>query len=165
MGVFLIATMMALARIDAPDAIPTRPPALRPISNIIRTITEEAIRRSPTIAALASQLRQYDIIVYIDLSGVIRDRGATTIIAAPGSWRILRVLISDRLDPGTRMEVIGHELCHALEIARAPEVRDVETFRAFYGRVGFPVADNAWETIAARDAETQVRRELSRAVW
>jgi hypothetical protein len=163
MGTLLLATWIALARVDSPDAIPVRDPAVRPVSNIARSILDEAARRSPTVSALIRQLRQYDIIVYVDLDlNMTRDRGTTRILTATGNWRILRVALSNTLDPATRIEVLGHELCHALEIARAPEVRDAATFKTFYERVGFGVGPASFETSEARDMEARVRRDLSK---
>jgi hypothetical protein len=76
---------------------------------------------------------------------------------------MLRVVISARLDPIRRFEILGHELSHALEIARAPWVRDAATFRTFYERIGYAISETSFETAAARDVERQVRAELSTA--
>ena len=77
--------------------------------------------------------------------------------------RFLRVTIGAQLDPRRRLEVLGHELSHALEIAREPWVRDRATFRALYERIGFPVSETSFETHQARAVERQVRADLSAA--
>lgn len=136
---------------------------VRPLSDVARAIVDEAVRRSPTVAQLVFDLQQLDTIVYVELGWVTDDRGTTTIMPSGSSVRMLRVVLGARLDPARRLEVLGHELAHALELARAPWVRDSETFRAFYERIGFAVSSTAFETPRARDVELKVRAELSAA--
>ena len=40
------------------------------------------------------------------------------------------------LDPAVQIAVLGHELQHALEIGRAPQVVDLGTLRDFYRLTG-----------------------------
>jgi hypothetical protein len=58
--------------------------------------------------------------------------------------------------------MLAHELQHAVEIAKAPEVRNVDAFKRYYARVGIRARFNTgWDTNAAREAALAVRRELS----
>ena len=133
---------------------------VRPLSDIARAIVNEGTRRSPTIAQLLFDLQQLDAIVYVQLGWTSGDHSATSIVPTGGRTRMLRIVISARLDPARRLEVLGHELAHALELSRATWVRDAESFRAFYQRIGFAVSKTAFETSAARDVERRVRAEL-----
>jgi hypothetical protein len=152
----------ALATDPAPAAMPMTSPQVRPLSNVARSILNEAVKRSATIENMLVELRQYRVIVYVDLrQDAMRERGATSVLADTGDWRMLHVSLSDRLDPGTRLATLGHELYHALEIAREISVRDDRTFRKFYERIGFPLGDSSFETEGAIAAEAEVKRDLA----
>jgi len=156
----LLASVLALAETPAPVVAVTR---MRPLSNIAQSIVDEAARRSPTIASLIQQLSQFNVIVYVELRFTpMSERGATSILSAPGEWRMLRVALSDRLDPPGRILTLGHELHHALEIAREFHVRDEASFRALFKRIGFSRGEGAYETDAALDIERQIRLDLTR---
>src|SRR4029453_14796893 len=107
-------------------------------SDEARYVLGEGVRRSATVAELVAELQRHDVIVYVELD-LLKDRarGATTLFTAPPLSRMLRVVISWRLGPRERIEVLGHELHHALEIARAAEIVDGPTFRRFYRRAGY----------------------------
>jgi hypothetical protein len=135
---------------------------LRPVSNISRAIVAEAFRRSATVRRLVTELQQLDTLVFIDLNlNPMVDRGTTSVMASAGGFRMLRVLISSALDPRRRIEVLGHELQHALEIARERSVVNDATLRDLYGRIGFAMGQTSYETAAARQIELEVRRDLS----
>ena len=136
---------------------------VRPLSGIVRSILDDAVVRSPTIDRLVRDLQQLDTIVYVDVAfGLDQSHGTTSILTVSGTTRLLRVLINARLDPIRRFEILGHELFHALEIARDPTVRDAASFRAFYTRHGYSVSTTSFETDAARAVEARVRTDLSR---
>jgi len=137
---------------------------VRPLSDGSRAVVKDAMRRSPTIKHLIDELQARDIIVYVDLSmDMLRDRGATSVVTAQSTVRILRVLINGRLDPRQRIEVLGHELQHALEIAREEGVGSDDTMRDLFLRIGYSTGPKAFETNAAQDIESQVKRDLG--VW
>ena len=156
----LLASVLALAETPAPVVAVTR---MRPLSNVAQSIVEEAVRRSPTVASLIQELAHYNVIVYVELRlKDMSERGATSILAAPGDWRMLRIVLSERLDPQGRILTLGHELHHALEIAREAGVRDEDSFRELFGRIGFTMGQRSYETDGALDVERQIRADLSR---
>jgi hypothetical protein len=135
---------------------------VRPTSDIVRSILDEARRRSPTIQQLMVDLQELDTIVFVDLGlNPLADHGTTSIMTVAGSWRMLRVVINARLDSGRRIEILGHELFHALEIARAPSVRDGASFKAFYERIGYAISPTSFETDGAREVELRVRADMA----
>jgi hypothetical protein len=136
---------------------------VRPISDTSRSILNGAMKRSPTVVRLVSELQQLDVIVYIELGlEPMATVGMTSILTTAGATRMLRVVVSARLDPRRRMEVLGHELQHALEIASANGVTNDATLHALYRRIGYPISNTSYETDGARVVESQVRRELTR---
>jgi len=160
----MLAFMMAtLLLVPDPFVTASTPVArVRPLSNMMRTVLNDAVNRSATIVQLMSELQEHDVIVFVDMALEPMSRlGATTIMNATAGGRMLRVVINARLAPARRIEILGHELQHALEIARAEEVTDSRSFREFYNRTGFAVGDASFETDAARDVELQVRADLA----
>ena len=59
---------------------------------------------------------------------------------------------------------LGHELQHAVEVARAPAVVSAPTLAAHYARIGLrtsgPTEPLTFETQAALDVSSSVRREV-----
>lgn len=120
------------------------------------------MRRSPTIRQLVKALQQHDVIVFVDINmAPMSGRGTTSVMANAGGFRMLRVLIGGDLDPRRRIEVLGHELQHALEIALERAVVNDASMRVLYGRIGYPIGLTSYETDRAREVETQVRKELA----
>ena len=66
-----------------------------------------------------------------------------------------------RTIPLERVALLGHELYHALEIAQEPGVRDTQTLRALYRRIGHEYGRGQFETEPARTAGRRVQAELS----
>ena len=159
--------LVELAMLLVLAAEPKSPPApvvtrVRPLSGPARFVVDEGLLRSPTIARLVAELHQYDVFVYIEMDEPAGARGSTSIMGVAPGWRFLRVRIFRNLDPRQQIEVLGHELHHALEIARAANVVDEKSFRALFGRIGYE-SGNGFETDAARRVEEDIRRELSRS--
>lgn len=161
----LLELATAIALLADPSVPRVDPNAhVRPMSDEARYVLDEAMRRSATVAQLVAELQRHDVIVYFELSLLKESaRGSTTLFAATPISRMLRVIISWKLGPRERIEVLGHELHHALEIAKAAEVVDTKTFRTFFRRVGYELGQGGYETAAARQIEEEVRRDLSRA--
>jgi hypothetical protein len=60
------------------------------------------------------------------------------------------------------VSVLGHELQHAVEIAAAPEVRDLATQRNFYLRTGYETRGGGYfESEAALEAGRRVAAEFA----
>ena len=156
----LIASLMITMPAVATNAI--TPMRMRPLSDISRSVVKEALRRSPTITRLLSELQQLDVLVFFDINTApVTDLGTTSVMANAGGFRMVRVLINASLDPRRRIEVLGHELQHVLEIAQARSVVDDASLRSLYSRIGYQVGLTSFETDQARQVELQVRRELS----
>jgi hypothetical protein len=145
---------------DPPKAPSTR--HIRPRSDIARQVVDDAIRRSPTIAHLADEIEASDLIVFIELSFDLPPsaHGRTTLVATAETVRYLNIAVSITLARDRRIEIIGHELTHALEIAHAPEARDGAGLQALFRRVGWSVGTTAFETGAAMSVEPIIREEL-----
>lgn len=154
----IAALLMLTAEPKAPPApVVTR---VRPLSGPARFVLDEGLLRSPTIVRLVEELHRHDVFVYVELDEPSDARGSTGIMSVAPGARFLRIRIHRRLDPRQQIEVLGHELHHALEIARAAEVVDDKSFRAFYDRIGYQNG-RGFETDGAKRIEEEIRRDLS----
>jgi hypothetical protein len=144
----------------APTSVTSSIGRVRPLSDGARALLSEAATRSPTVARLLREIETSDAVVYIDLQFDMRSEGATTLLASNSQCRFLRILISRLLPYFRRIEMLGHELHHALEIIHATDVRDPPGVRRLYTQIGWVLNEASFESKDAIDTERQVRREL-----
>jgi hypothetical protein len=119
--------------------------------------------RSTTIRSLAARLARSDVIIFIEVSlDPSIGLGQTSLVGAGSGARFLHTRIGARLSPNRQLEILGHELRHATEIADMPDVRDQESLREGYVKLGWQLATgHEHETGAAREAERHVKREIA----
>ena len=125
---------------------------------------DQAVRLSPTIAAQIRALEDSDLIVYVGLQilGHSTD-GKTILTGVTNRARFLRITVNAKGHMVDRVVVLGHELQHALEIAAAPEARDIASLRELYRRIGVdPSAHSRFETEEARQVAFAIRNEYGR---
>jgi hypothetical protein len=124
--------------------------------------------RSATFRRLVSTLNASDVIVYVEPQIVPRVRRGgfliDTVVKA-GPYRYLRIRVGRRSRTESTIAVLAHELQHAVEVAEAPEVRDSDSFRELFERIGLPGICNGacLETEAAMAVQRQVGEELQRS--
>jgi hypothetical protein len=144
---------------DAPRAtrVRVRTPALG-------SLLETAVDRSPMFEALVRELEESDVIVYVDRSVNLPPsiRGTITFLGAGAGARYLNIWLNPRFTTDQTIVVLGHELQHAVEVARTPEVTTAEAFSRYYRHVGVRSASDNWDTREARHAERLIARELAR---
>jgi hypothetical protein len=125
----------------------------------------EGCRRSPTFKRLFDEIEQSDLIVYVEATKDVA-RGVEAYLQLAGAnarVRFLRIVLRIPASSETLISQLGHELEHATEIARAPEVRDQAGLDAFYRRIGDD-SGKGWDTPGARSAGNIVLDELRHAV-
>jgi len=129
-----------------------------------QALVADGLRRSETIRSLVAALEASDVIVYVDMVYVARGPvAATSLTTANAAVRMLRVRISPILDADRALEILGHELQHAAEIAADARVRDAASLRAHSEAVGWATdaSNDHFETKAAVSAERLVRCDLA----
>lgn len=163
---------MLLTLLFAPRAAAQEPqdqslsaPHVRPV-NGLRSLVEEAARRSPEVRTLLDRLEDTDVIVYIrgrNFEDPELD-GRVALLAVTNLQRYLVIEISSLKTTIVQMATLGHELYHALEIAREPSIVDIRSLAAHYRRIGEQQGDAigrlTFETEAAFEAGRRTRREL-----
>lgn len=167
----LVVTAIATGQTQPPTAFDNRHIAaptsrLRPASGFEAGVIAEGVCRSPTVRAMVTTIQVSNVIVYIamrrfhnhQLAGGLEFIGATT------TDRILGIVIGFPLDRIARIAMLGHELQHAVEVARRPEITSRTSFNTFYATHAKPgAAEWTYETDEAYRTELQVRAEVWRS--
>jgi hypothetical protein len=138
----------------------------------ILALINTGLARSATIRRLVDTLNESDVIVYIETQVTRESRqvhreslDAYLIhhVVDQGGHRYLRIGLGARGAEKRLIGVLAHELQHAVEIARAPEVRDDQKLQAFFSRasLSFNCAGTCYETQEAKDIQRIVSEELA----
>ena len=140
-------------------------PRLRPQDARIKAAITEGMGRSATFKALVDRIESSDVIVYVAMNPTIKSSlsGMLTWMTQAGGFRYVRASISPDQTFDQLIATIGHELQHALEVTEDAAVLDEKSLVALYRRIGVhndAVAPALWETAAAQQTGSQVRREL-----
>jgi hypothetical protein len=147
----------------ASDTGPGTAPHVRPAGRNAGRLIESARSRSATVNRLIRELDATDTIVYVQLSALPHVKaGCTTLAAVTGRGRFLRIIINVRLHSWEQVQMLGHELQHALEIAHAVHVTTVAKLRELYESIGIPgTKEDQYETPEAQRIEALVRAEYA----
>src|SRR5262245_20981874 len=156
----MVALLLFVSCIVADPNTVSTPTHTRPLTRIAQDVVDEAVRSSPTVDAMIAAIEETDLIVYVDVKPSPHSwRGGTQFIGSSLSTRFVQVTINFALSPNDRTEILGHELQHVLEIARAPDVRDAAGMKRLFAAIGWG-HDDEFETAAAQDVEAVVHREI-----
>jgi hypothetical protein len=161
----VIPLVLLVATATASSVTPPSLARLRGASTRETAVLRDLLARSVTARTLAAQIESEAVIVYVEMKASMpRGRGATRLAATTPHARFIRIIVAPAAHPDDLAALIAHELQHAVEIARAPDVTDSDGIRRLYRSIGEDrAAGAAFETVAAQDVGVQVRRELGRA--
>lgn len=160
--------MMVLMLLTAflPPEASAHVPRIRVLEPEWATLLGAGVARSETLRRLVADLETSDVIVHIvrTLPDERKSAGALQFVTSSGGFRFLRIRIVAGLSNRLTLSLMGHELQHALEVAREAAVVDQDTFEDLYQRVGFSVDDPrclaAYDTHDARAVQRLVFGEL-----
>lgn len=147
-----------------PRATRVEGPHVRGASPRMMQLLEQAIKRSPTFAALVTVLNGTDVIVHVEeVRGLpLGVDGRLTFVHATAGVRYLRAQVAMGRGDVDTMSTVGHELQHAVEVAIHENVRDEAAFGELYARIGDrPARPDQYDTAAAREAGRRVRNEMN----
>lgn len=164
----LAATLCALfvASSAFAGSTPDGGPRLRPQDSRIKDALREGVARSATFKSLVDRLEGGDVIVYISVNPLIKTNlsGMLTWMTSAGGFRYVRASINPDQNFDQMIATVAHELQHAVEVVSDSSVTSEASLVAMYRRIGqhaTSVSPNRWETVAAQEAGSQVRRELA----
>ena len=150
---------MPLTEADVLEA-PTR--HIRSSDQSVRKLLRQGYRKSSTFASLVTRLQRSDVIVYIEdvprLPGALE--GRMMMLPRVNGYRYVRIQIALRGSPEDSIGTLAHELQHAVEVANATDVIDIEGLARLYQRIGIRSGPDVYDTNAAQQTGRTVRREL-----
>jgi hypothetical protein len=165
----LVLLVAAYAALTAPPSAAEERPA--PITTQIRAmdpragmLLEMGASRSPTIRQLIDILEQSDVVVQVETS-YLGHPARTAWIGASPTARFLRISLdvpemNDRL-----LAWLGHELQHAVEIARAPAITDHRSLLRHYQQIGFvALGAHGMCSTEAQRVTARVRIEIAKGL-
>ncbi len=165
------ATTLANAADGRPPtaAIPQEPDASRVCPHVRASDTTatrllgDGMRLSPTFRHLVETLEKSDVIAWVETRPIALP-GPVMLVAATGGWRHVRITIRRPGLDGELIAWLAHELQHAVEIARAPDVRTQDALRRLYERIGSgPRSEDLVESEEAEEIWLRVRHEIDDA--
>ena len=129
----------------------------------------EADGRSATFRMMVDEIQRSNAIVLVQFGRCANGRFRSCLVGVEGDahTRHIRIVLNTRPTDLRLMANIAHELQHALEILREPDVMDAESALRLYRRIGTGDCkkglSEACETEAALTLEQKVLDELFRA--
>lgn len=153
--------------VASPVPVPavSRPSHVRPVHQRVRAALEFSYAVSPTIRRLVDEIEASDLIVHlVEKPRRGGPQGALTFVGAGKAARFVRITVDTGLADRPFVALIGHELQHAVEVARARWVIDQRSFADFYRSTG-EATDRAarwYDTAEARRVARQVFVEIGR---
>jgi len=159
---WLVFVLVAVGSASRQAVPPIGPDRIRPLDRLTAVLIEDGRRRSSTVESLVQCLQSSAVIAYISSGGPdLPARGTLSFLGQGGGFTYLMMRLSPLLAPADRLPMLGHELQHACEVARAPDpVESATALGELYRRIGFPSGVHAFESAAAQAVEASVRREI-----
>jgi hypothetical protein len=154
--------------LPAVPAQANRPDRVRGDSEDLRLLLSSGLQRSPTFKAIVDRLEVSDLIVEVRCGQFksVRQAGRTVLLSARPLVRYVLVEIACPMTDAAAIEILGHELRHALEIASAPWVVDDSLLERLYSEIGYLSCVKSrgfgddFETADAIEAGERVHHEL-----
>jgi len=171
LGQSTVAVLLTVVAAGVPSN-PETPSHVRSTDSRILERLREGAARSTTFKTLVDQLENTGTIVYVEygLCGFGHYKACLPhAIAVVGDTRFLRIIVEVGAGGAQQLALIGHELQHALEIARAPNIRSPDDITALFRRIGRSPhcprgTPDCYETTAALAAGNAVLREVLAAL-
>jgi len=145
-------------------SLPASVPRIRPLGESAVLALERGIAHSPTFRELAARLERSDVVVYISVEPrpSAKCPGAIRFVGASRYSRFLHVALDQDLAAKELIALLAHELQHAIEVADAPEIRDLDSFRQHFEQHGFRNQHlQTLDSRVARETGRRVRAELA----
>ena len=156
--VLLIALAGSFARSHA------QAPCIRAADSGINLLVERGLAHSPTFRRLYEQLGQSDLIVHLERGPQPwLGAGFNQFVAEVGERRFVRITLNVAQLDADAVALLGHELQHAVELADAPDVEDIDGYERLSRRIGYRSCSRetrCFDTVAAVAAGRAILKEL-----
>jgi len=161
----VLAAPIAAASDPAPKASKAGGARVRANDGRSASVLLEGLNRSETLRHLVGEIEQHDVIAYIEIQPGLKRRlaGSLTWVTATNVMRYVRISLNPDLSADASIATLGHELQHALKVAREASIVSTDTLIRYYKKHGLSTTahSNGWDTEGARQRGDEVRRELA----
>ena len=161
---------LAIHQSTSPAVVDDAPRLVRvkPADAEMRRLVLSGYARSATFRALMDEIQQLSVMVMIQFGQCAKGRVRSCVsnVESDSRQRHIRIKVNTSTTDDRLIATIAHELHHALEIAREPDVTNSDQALALcrgiaIGRCGQGL-DERCETAAALQVEARVNDELAR---
>ena len=137
---------------------------VRPVDHSAAVTLARALECSALVRSLVTELDTTTAIVHVEMSGTLPSgiAGATRFVVSRGGQTYVRVSVSATLRLDLRAIMLGHELQHALEIARSGATSHADVKR-LVETTGYRTGTNLYETELALRSERRIRTEFGQS--
>ena len=139
-------------------------PHVRALDPAAAALMAEGQQKSATVRDLFKKLDGTDIVAYVRIAAPSAGtpKAALTFVGKSKILRFVMASIASDLPADRRIEMLAHELQHAVDVARLPWVTDNIQFQSYLSLTGWRDATTAvgYETATACRAERQARKEV-----
>jgi hypothetical protein len=143
-------------------------PHLRATNQASGALLADAQQKSATVRELVNKLEQSNVVAYVNVTPL--DKGTPTsglnYVGSSSVQRFVLITIADDASADRRIELLGHELQHAADVAATKWVTSDVQFQRYISMIGWRDSTTArgYETAAANATERQVRRDVREAI-
>jgi hypothetical protein len=142
----------------------TQAPCIRATDRGIHSLIERGLARSATFRRLYERLGRSDLIVHLERGAQPwLSAGFNQFVTDVGERRFVRITLNVMQVDDDSVALLGHELQHAVELAIAPDVDDLDSYERLYRRIGYPSCTReprCFDTVAAVAAGRVILKEL-----
>jgi len=140
-------------------------PHVRPLNQASAALMADAQQKSATVRELFNKLEASNVVAYVHVVPLATGtpESGLRFVGTSKMARFVLISISGDSTADRRIELLGRELQHAVEIAGMPWVTDDARFQYLMSVVGWQDTSGArrgYETAAANRTERQVRLEV-----
>ncbi len=138
---------------------------VRPLEGRAARAIQAGYALSATFRRFVDEIEESDLVVYVnaDPYRAHSTEAFLQFMSKSAGLRYVTAWVDPRHDDDELVALVGHELEHAVELARACEVGTPEEFLAFYRSHGHVSGSRQYETATAQDATARIERELAGA--
>lgn len=159
-----LALTLVVPSVAGAGSLPGGVTRLRPLDPAAVALVENARQQSPTIRDLVNKFEDRNLIVYVQVVPARADRPQSGMryVGTSKSARFVLIQIATCDPPCREVELLGHELRHAWDVARWTWVSDDGRLQRMMSLFGWRdrKAARGYETASAVRTEAQVSREV-----
>jgi len=163
------ALVLSAATANATDITPAATDAsaakVRALNPAGIALLADAREKSATVRDLAQQIEAGNLVVYVHVSALPKygPESGLSFVGASAAQRFVLIRVASDASQDRQIELLGHELVHATDVARTPWVASDTQFQMLMSLTGWRDATKAtgYETSAASAIEHKVRREIA----